>query len=140
MSGTLVLDSSAIVALLVDGGPAGEWVAAIAEGAFLAAPSLAVFETANILRRQQLAGRLERVEAALVHDDLLALPLQLWPYDAVAGRAWELRENLTAYDASYVALAELLVADVVTLDQRLARASGPRCTIRTPPGSPSLGQ
>lgn len=132
MSRTLVLDSSAIVALLADGGPAGEWVAATAEDAFLAAPSLAVFEAANILRRQQLAGRLERVEASLAHDDLMSLPLQLWPYDAVAGRAWELRETLTAYDASYVALAELLSADVITLDQRLARASGPRCAIRTP--------
>ncbi len=133
MSGTLVLDSSAIVALLGDAGPAGEWVAAIAQNAFLAAPALAVFETANILRRQQLAGRWERVEASLAHHDLLALPLQLWPYDVVAPRAWELRETLTTYDASYVALAELLDGDVVTLDHRLARASGPRCAIRTPP-------
>jgi len=75
---------------------------------------------------------MERVEASLAHDELLALPLQLWPYDAVAGRAWELRESLTVYEASYVALAELLDADVVTLGQRLARASEPRCTIRTP--------
>lgn len=133
MSGTLVLDSSAIVALLADGGPAGEWAAATAEDAFLAAPTLAVFEAANILRRQLLAGRLDAVEASLVHDDLLALPLQLWPYAAVAGRAWQLRGTLTAYDASYVALAELLDADVLTLDKRLARASGPRCAIRTPP-------
>ena len=133
MSGTLVLDSSAIVALLADAGPAGEWVAATAADVTLAAPSLALFETANVLRRQQLNGQLERVEASLAHEDLLALPLQLWPYDAVAERAWELRATLTAYDASYVALAELLDVDIVTLDERLARASGPRCTIRTPP-------
>ena len=75
------------------------------------------------------------MEAGLAHRDLLALPLQLWPYDAVAGRAWEMRETLTTYDASYVALAELLDADLVTLDQRLARASGPRCAIRTPPAN-----
>jgi predicted nucleic acid-binding protein len=133
VTATLVLDSSALVALLADGGPAGSWVAATLEDAFLAAPALAVFEAANVLRRLQLAGRLEPVEATLAHDDLLALPLQLWPYDVLAGRAWELRGALTAYDASYVALAELLAADVVTLDQRLARAGGSRCTVRTPP-------
>jgi predicted nucleic acid-binding protein len=130
---TLVLDSSALVALLADDGPAGTWVAAGVENAFLAAPALAVFEAANVLRRLQLAGRLEPVEASLAHDGLLALPLQLWPYDVIAGRAWELRGTLTAYDASYVALAELIAADLVTLDHRVARASGPRCTIRTPP-------
>jgi predicted nucleic acid-binding protein len=131
----LVLDSSAIVALLADGGPAGDWIAASTAQASLAAPSLAVVETANVLRRQQLAGRLEPVEATLAHNDLLDLPLQPWPYDAVASRAWELRGTLTAYDASYVALAELLDADLVTLDHRLAGASGPRCTIRTPPAT-----
>jgi predicted nucleic acid-binding protein len=130
---TLVLDSSALVALLADDGPAGTWVAEAVEDAFLAAPALAVFEAANVLRRLQLRSRLEPMEATLAHDDLLALPLQLWPYDVLAGRAWELREALTAYDASYVALAELLAADMLTLDQRLARARGPRCTIRTPP-------
>jgi len=133
VTGTLVLDSSAIVALLADGGPTGDWVAATAADAFLAAPTLAIFETANVLRRQQLAGHLERVEATLAHQDLLALPVELWPYAAVAERAWELRNNFTAYDASYVALAELLEADLVTLDHRLRRANGPTCTIRTPP-------
>lgn len=133
MTGSVVLDSSAIVALLIDAGPAGEWVAATAKGAFLAAPALALFEAANVLRRQQIAGRLERIEATLAHRDLLTLPLQLWPYTALAARAWELRETLTAYDATYVALAELLDARLVTLDGRLSRASGPTCTILTPP-------
>ena len=133
MTRTLVLDSSAIVAVLADGGPTGEWVAATAQDAVLAAPGLAVFETENILRRQQLAGRLEPVEATLAHRDLLSLPIQLWPYAAVADRAWELRETLTTYDATYVALAELLGADLVTLDRRLGRANGPTCVIRTPP-------
>lgn len=133
MTDTLVLDSSAVVALLVDGGPAGEWVASTVRKGFLAAPELAMYETANVLRRQQRAGRLERVEATLAHQDLLSLPLQLWPYLPLAGRAWELRETLTAYDASYVSLAELLGAPLVTLDTRIQRASGPNCAILTPP-------
>ena len=133
MTEPLVLDSSAIVALLVDAGPAGDWVASTSREGFLAAPALALFETANILRRQQLARRLERAEANLAHRDLLTLPLQLWPYPALAGRAWDLRGTLTTYDASYVALAERLGARLVTLNHRLARASGPTCTILTPP-------
>ncbi len=133
MTGALVLDSSAIVALLVDGGFIGDWVASTAGDGMLAAPALALFETANILRRQQLAGRLERIEATFAHQELLSLPLQLWPYQPLAERAWELRETLTAYDASYVALAELIEARLVTLDHRLTRADGPTCVIVTPP-------
>ena len=132
MSEPLVLDSSAIVALLVDAGPAGDWVASTVRKGWLAAPELAMFETANVLRRQQLAGRLERVEATLAHQELLSLPLQLWPYLPLADRAWELRESVTAYDASYIALAELLGTAMITLDHKLQRASGPKCTILTP--------
>jgi predicted nucleic acid-binding protein len=133
VTAALVLDSSAIVALLVDGGQAGDWVASTVRSGSLAAPELAMFETANVLRRLQLAGRLERVEATLAHQDLQSLPLELWPYLPLADRAWELRETLTAYDASYVSLAELLDAPLITLDTRLNRASGPNCSILTPP-------
>lgn len=132
MTQRFVLDSSALVALLVDAGPAGEWVASTVTDGSLAAPELAMFETANVLRRQQLAGRLEPVEASLAHRDLLTLPVQLWPYAIVADRAWALRDTLTAYDAAYVALAELLGATLLTLDRRLSRARGPTCVIRTP--------
>lgn len=133
MTDSFVLDSSALVALLVDSGPAGEWVAATAKDGHLAGPALVMFETANVLRRQQLAGLLESVEATLAHRDLVLLPLQLWPYSALAGRSWELRATLTAYDAAYVALAELLDAPLITLDRRMSRASGPTCAILTPP-------
>ncbi len=124
MTDRLVLDSSALVALLVDAGPTGEWAAEAVRSAEIAAPELALFETGNVLRRRQLAGDLEPVEATLAHGDLLALPLHLWPYAALAERAWALRGALTIYDASYVALAELLEASMLTLDRRLARAGG----------------
>lgn len=132
------MDSSALVAMLVDAGPTGDWVASTAAGAALTAPELALFETANILRRHQLSRTLAPVEATLSHQDLLALPLHLWPYPPLAERAWELRDTMTTYDAAYVALAELLDAPVVTLDQRLQRTSGPRCPILTPP-DPTAG-
>jgi predicted nucleic acid-binding protein len=131
----VVVDSSALVALLADRGPNGEWAATLCRDAFLAAPGLVMFETANILRRQQLAGRLEPAEASMAHRELVSLPLQLWPYAPLADRVWELRDTVTAYDASYVAVAELLDAHLLTLDRRLATADGPRCRIRTPPAT-----
>lgn len=128
-----MLDSSALVALLVDGGATGDWVAGATTGAVIAAPHLAPFEAANILRRQRLRGELDATAAALGHDDLLALPLQLWPYGLLAERAWQLRENVTVYDAAYVALAESLDAPLITLDGRLARAPEVPCLVRLPP-------
>ena len=134
MTAPLVVDSSALVALLTDAGPAGDWVASTTSGTVLAAPELALFEAANILRRHQLTGALTSLEATLAHDDLRALPVQLWPYLPLAERVWALRENVTAYDASYIALAELLATSLITLDTRLGRANGPRCPVLTPPG------
>jgi predicted nucleic acid-binding protein len=128
----VVCDASALTALLIDGGSDGSWVAEVCAGADIAAPSLVDFETANIIRRQELAGVISPDQAAQAHTDLLDLAIEYWPYELLAARAWQLRQNLSIYDASYVALAELLGATLVTLDQRIGRATGPRCAIATP--------
>lgn len=138
-----VLDASAVVALLLDSGRAGRWVAEQVDGRALVAPELVLYETANVVRRQALAGQVSQVEAGLAHQDLQELALDLWPYRACAARVWELRQTLTVYDAAYVAVAEQVDGDLLTLDARLARASGPRCRVRTPadgatPGQPPL--
>jgi predicted nucleic acid-binding protein len=125
----IVLDASAAVAMLTDSGPEGEWATALATGVRLAAPDLMPFEAGNILRRHVLAGLLDPTAATLAHGDLLALPVDLYPYAGLGDRAWPLRTNLTCYDASYVALAELLGVSLVTLDARLDRSAGPRCTV-----------
>jgi predicted nucleic acid-binding protein len=126
---TLVIDASAVVALLVDGGKTGEWVrAAIAEHDLIA-PALMEFEVANILRRHELAGLIDATTAALAHRDLLDLAVEPWPYEPLAARVWQLRHNVTAYDGAYVALAELVEATLVTLDSRLASSPGPTCSI-----------
>lgn len=125
----VVLDASAAVALLADAGPAGQWIEATVRDAHLLAPDLMPFEASNILRRHALARILDASAATLAHADLVALPITFYPYVALAERAWELRANLTAYDASYVALAELTSAPLVTLDARLSRASGTQCQI-----------
>jgi predicted nucleic acid-binding protein len=128
----VVCDASALTALLLDSGPDGQWVTGAFTGADLAAPSLIGFETANIVRRHELAGLISPDQAAQAHADLLDLAIERWPHEILAARAWQLRLNLSIHDASYVALAELLGATLVTLDRRIGRAPGLRCAIATP--------
>lgn len=130
---TRVLDASVVVAALIDTGPDGHWAEAELLGVPLAAPHLLPVEVASILRRVARAGHITDDVAALAHRDLLRLPIEFFPYEPVASRAWSLRANLTSYDAWYVGLAELLDAPLSTLDRRLSRATGPQCVFRTPP-------
>jgi predicted nucleic acid-binding protein len=121
-----------VVALLLDSGNEGRWAAAALSDGELAAPSLLGFEAANIIRRHELAGLVSSDQAAQAHADLLDLAIEQWPHELLAERSWELRRNLSIYDASYVALAELIGADLITLDERIAGAPGLGCTVRTP--------
>lgn len=125
----LVIDASALLILLLDPGQRGEAVADRLRVGELHAPALLPFEVTNVLRRQRLAGRLSAAEAALAHDGAARLPVDLWPFEVVAARVIELGDVLTSYDASYVALAELLGATLVTADRRLARGPGTRCDV-----------
>ena len=127
-----VVDSSVLVAATVDGGPEGRWAEGIVARPPLAAPELVLAEASNILRRLEISDRLGRLEATAAHEDLLRLDLELFPFEPVAPRVWELRHNLTCYDAWYVALAETLALPLATLDSRLARAAGPSCRFLTP--------
>lgn len=124
---TVVVDASVVVSALVDGGAVGRWSEERLSSGPIAAPHLLPVEVANILRRAALRGDISADTASLGHADLQGLPVELFPYSLVAERTWELRENLTLYDAWYVALAELLGAGLATLDERLARAPGPTC-------------
>ncbi len=101
----LVIDASAVVALLTDRGEAGTWVAGQVRDHALVAPHLMPFEAANILRRLEIAGVVDSTTASLAHADLAALAIDLVPWQLLADRAWELRWDLTIYDATYVALA-----------------------------------
>ncbi len=90
---------------------------------------------ANILRRAAAAGEISADIAAMAHADLLDMRVEFFPYAPFATRIWELKDNLTSYDAWYVALAEFLGSRVATLDLKLARATGPRCGFETPPAA-----
>ena len=132
MNDSKVCDASALVALLLDNGPAGQWATEQLRGSRLDAPSLVAFEAANIIRRHELAGLVSADQAAQAHVDLIDLAITTWPYDVLAERVWKLRQNLTCSDASYVALAEFLDAPLVTLDTRIAAAPQLRCSVVTP--------
>jgi predicted nucleic acid-binding protein len=130
---TLVVDASMVVAGLTDSGAGGQWAESLLAGEVLTAPHLMPVEVANILRRAAAAGDISADVASLAHSDLLDLRVEFFPYQPCAGRVWELRENVTCYDAWYVAIAELLDAPLATLDDRLANCTGPRCQFLLPP-------
>lgn len=99
----------------------------------LYAPQLLHVEVASVLTRAERSGRLSADAASLAFGTLLDLPVTLVEFEVLAERVWELRQNVTSYDAWYVALAEALGAGLATLDQRLVRAPGPRCSFVVPP-------
>lgn len=121
----IVVDASALLEVLLRT-PAAEAVEGrlFGAGETLHAPHLLDVEVAQVIRRYAAAGEIdeERGRAALV--DLGDFPLRRYPHGFLLPRVWELRRNLTAYDATYVALAEALEAPLLTRDRRLARAAG----------------
>jgi len=128
---SVVVDSSVLVAALVDTGPNGTWAEEVLSSGSLHAPELARVEATNILRRLELAKQLTTAEANAAHDDLMQLNMELFPFDPFADRIWELRQSVTSHDAWYVALAEALRLPLATLDGRLSRAKGVSCRFLT---------
>ncbi len=128
-----VVDASLLVAATSDPGAEGRWAEDVVRAGNLVAPHLALVEATNILRRFELEGRLGRMEAGAAARDLLLFDLELMPFTPFAERVWELRANVTSYDAWYVAVAEQCDLPLATLDRRLAKATGPRCRFLLPP-------
>ena len=125
----LVVDASVLAPALADDGPDGDVARARLRAQTLAAPELIDLETASVIRRQLLNGDLDARRAGLALTDLAQAPLRRAPHRPLLERCWQLRDNLTVYDAAYVALAELLDAVLVTADARLAGAPGLRCEV-----------
>jgi predicted nucleic acid-binding protein len=119
----IVIDASALLELLLLT-PTGLDVAARVFGteAPLHAPELVDLEVAQVLRRYRRDGELSTERASQALEDLADLHLDRHSHLPLLARVWELRDNMTAYDAAYVALAELLEAPLLTCDARLSRA------------------
>ena len=129
---SLVVDSSVIVAAVIDTGPDGVWAEAVIDDQVLYAPALVRVEVTNVLRRLELAKQISAAEANGAQEDLSQLEIEQFPFEPFSDRIWELRHTVTSYDAWYVAVAEELGYPLATLDRRLAKTVGPKCRFMTP--------
>lgn len=125
----IVVDASTAVAGLLNDGPARELLATEQ----LHAPHLIDLEVASVLRRQAAASLLTIAQAEAALGAWLRLGVTRHPHGELLERVWRYRHNLSAYDASYVALAEAMRCSLVTLDVRLARAPGITCPVTVLP-------
>jgi predicted nucleic acid-binding protein len=121
----IVVDASALVETLL-GTPEGRSIEArlFAPGELLQAPHLIDVEAAQVIRRYAAAGKLSDTRGRELIDDLADFPVLRFPHADLLPRIWELRNNLTTYDAAYVALAEVFEAPLLTRDRRIAAAPG----------------
>ena len=131
----IVTDASFLVVALADDGDDGAEARARLRGEELAAPHLADLEVTSVLRRSVAAGSVTAQRAYLALQDLSDLDVERVAHTSLLPRVWELRGNYTAYDASYVALAELFQAPLLTCDAKMAAGSGARCVFEVFPGA-----
>ncbi|AMN42934.1 type II toxin-antitoxin system VapC family toxin [Rhodoplanes sp. Z2-YC6860] len=126
----IVVDASALLEALLRT-PSAKTVEdrLFAPGQTLHAPHLVDVEIAQVVRRFVAKGDIDSKRGAMALTDLANFPLRRYPHDFLLPRIWDLRNNLTAYDAAYIALAEALDAPLLTRDRGLATAAGHRATI-----------
>lgn len=125
----IVVDASVVVTALADDGPDGDRVRARLRGERLIAPHLVDIEVLSAWRRLAASGDLDERRVGLAMADLRSLRIDRVPHAPLLDRCWELRQNLTVYDAAYVALAEAMQVPLLTADAKLAAAPGVRCTV-----------
>jgi predicted nucleic acid-binding protein len=125
----IVVDASILATALADDDADGDRVRSRLAGEELYAPELVDLEVASVWRRSARDGRLAPRRARQALDDLVALPLVRAPHRPLLARIWDLRDNLTPYDAAYVALAEALGAVLLTADRGFVGAPGVGCEV-----------
>ena len=129
---SIVVDSSVIVAALIDTGPDGVWAEQVIDEQVLYAPELVRVEATNVLRRLERAEQITTADANGAFEDLTQLEIEQFPFEPFSDRIWALRHTVTSYDGWYVAVAEELAYPLATLDRRLAKTVGPKCKFVTP--------
>jgi len=126
----IVVDASCLVELLLQRSVSEEIASRLnSHAGQLCAPSLLDIEVAHVLRRYALLKELSAKRGDEAIEDLADFPIQRYPHTLLLKRIWDLRKNLTAYDAAYIALAEALDATLVTCDKKLANSTGHRARV-----------
>lgn len=125
----LVVDASVLAPAVADDGVDGHRFRSRLRGEVIAGPDLLRIEVTSVLRRHLGAGALTTVQADAAFDDLIDLPIRVFPTAPLLRRTWQLRNDLSTYDACYAALAEVLDVPLLTADQRLAHAAGTGCIV-----------
>lgn len=125
----IISDASVVVLAVADDTPRGDLARRTLSGQPTRAPHLLDVEVVHALRSNVRRGTLDAARATRAIEDLARSGIVRVPHRRLLPRMWELRDNLTAYDASYVALAEVLGVTLVTADARVAAAPGIRCDV-----------
>ena len=126
-----MLDASILANVIGDDGADGRRARSeVRSAGELAAPDLVDVEAVAVLRKRWMAGTISDIRFEEAIDDLEAIEMERYPALPLMRRSYDLRANVTSYDATYIALAEVLDCELLTGDRRLARAPGPRCVIR----------
>jgi predicted nucleic acid-binding protein len=125
----IVVDNSVLVTALVDAGERGSRLARRMTAEPVAAPSLIDLEAVNVIRSLVRGGKLGLPAARRAVTAIPTLPIERYPHEPLVARIWELRDDLTAYDAAYVALAEVLSATLVTADSKVRGTPGAACAV-----------
>lgn len=127
----IIVDASTLANALIDDGPVGQRSRAeLARDAHWAAPEHLVVETFSVVRGRHLGGKISRQRALDALDALATSTIELLSTTPLLPRMWQLRDNVTGYDAAYVAAAETNGCPLVTSDARLARTGDLRCEVR----------
>lgn len=125
----IVVDASAVLELLLGTGVGHVVDARLRTAETICAPHLLLTEVAQVLRRVERAGEIRSSDVLRLFDDLSDLDIEFYDHSLVTRRVWALRGNLTAYDATYVALSEILACPLLTTDAKLAAAPGNKAVV-----------
>jgi predicted nucleic acid-binding protein len=131
----IVTDAGVLVAIFVDDERWGEMARDRVRDEDLAAPELIDLEVTSALRGLLRVGKVSESRARLALADLRHLPVRRASHQGLVPRCWELRDNFSAYDASYIALAEMLGATLITTDARMSRAAQRLCAVEVLSGT-----
>lgn len=128
-----MVDASALILALIDGGDPSDHAVRALSDTEAAAPHLIDLETASAAKRLSRMGELTPAAGQALIDDLFLMPIRRYDHRPFLDRIWDLRHNLSVYDASYVALAELLDAPLLTADAAIGETPGIGCPVEVIP-------